>query len=80
MYESFLFMMRRTRALLLRIIPDVRLMYLEAHEGDLHGQDGAEAVHGAVSHVDAVGESSGEHQHQYVQGDQVDEENVASPR
>lgn len=55
-------------------------IHLESDEGDLHGQDGAQAVYGAVSHVDAVRESPGEHQHQDVQGDQVDEEHVASPR
>ena len=53
--------------------------YLEAHEGDLHGEDGSQAVDGAVGHVDAVGEASGEHEDQHVQRDEVDKEHVASP-
>lgn len=53
--------------------------YLEAYKGDLHGKDGAQAVDGAVSHVDAMGEAACEHQHQNVKGNQVDQEHVAPP-
>lgn len=53
--------------------------YLETNKRDLHGEDGAQAVDCAVSHVDAVGESAGEHQNQDVKGDKVDQENVATP-
>ena len=53
--------------------------YLETNKRDLHGQDGAQAVNCAVSHVDAVGESSCEHQDQDVEGDKVDQEHVATP-
>ena len=52
---------------------------LESNKGDLHGEDGTQAVDGAVDHVDPVGEASGGHQGQGVHRDQVDEENVASP-
>lgn len=37
------------------------LSYLETNEGNLHGQDGAQAVDCAVGHVDAVGESACQH-------------------
>lgn len=53
--------------------------YLETNKGDLHGEDGAQAVDCAVSHVYAVGESACEHQHQDMEGDQVDQEHVATP-
>ena len=53
---------------------------LEPDEGDLHGQDGAESVDGGVGDVDAVRVSATDHQHEHMDGDQVDEEHVASPR
>lgn len=54
--------------------------YLETHKGDLHGENGAQAVNSTVGHIDPVGETSCEHQHQYVERDQVDQEHIASPR
>lgn len=53
--------------------------HLETHKGDLHGKNGAQAVNSTVGHIDPVGEASCEHQHQYMEGDQVDQEHVASP-
>lgn len=53
--------------------------YLETNKRDLHGEDGAQAVHCAVSHVDAVRKSACEHQNQDVEGDKVDQEHVATP-
>ena len=53
--------------------------HLETHKGDLHGKNGAQAVDSTVRHVDPVGETSCEHQHQYMKGDQVDQEHVTSP-
>lgn len=53
--------------------------YLETNKRDLHGEDGAQAVDCAVSHVDAVRESACEHQNQDVEGDKVDQEHVATP-
>ena len=52
---------------------------LEPNEGDLHRQDGAESVDGGVSDVDPVRVAAADHQHEHVDGDQVDEEHVASP-
>lgn len=54
--------------------------HLEANKGDLHGEDGSQAVDCAIGYVDPVGEAPGEHQHQDVQGDEVDQEDVAAPR
>jgi len=52
---------------------------LEANEWDLHRQNGSKTVEGAVSHVDASAEPSSHHQGEDVHGNQVDEENVATP-
>lgn len=53
--------------------------YLETNKRDLHGEDGAQAVDCAVSHIYAVWESACEHQNQDVEGNKVDEEHVATP-
>ena len=53
--------------------------YLETNKRDLHGEDGAQAVDCAVSHIDSVRESAREHQNQHVEGDEVDQEHVATP-
>lgn len=53
--------------------------HLKTHKGDLHGKNGAQAVNSTVGHVDPVGETSCEHQHQYVERDQVDQEHITSP-
>lgn len=53
--------------------------HLETHKGDLHGKNGAQAVNSTVGHIDPVGEASCEHQHQYMERDQVDQEHIASP-
>lgn len=55
------------------------LSYLETNEGNLHGQDGAQAVYCAVGHIDAVREPACQHQNQDVKGDEVNEEHVAAP-
>ena len=52
----------------------------EADERDLHGQNGAQDVHGGVGNVDAVVEAARHNEHKYVQRDEVDEEDVAAPR
>lgn len=54
-------------------------LYLEANERDLHGEDGSQAVDGAVGHVDTVGEAASEHEDQHVEGDEVDQEHIATP-
>lgn len=53
--------------------------HLETHKGDLHRENGAQAVNSAVGHVDPVGEAACEHQHQDMERDQIDQEHVASP-
>lgn len=53
--------------------------YLETDKRDLHGEDGSQAVDSAVSHINAVGESASEHQDKHMEGDQVDQEHVATP-
>lgn len=55
------------------------VLYLETNKRDLHGQDGAQAVHRAVSHIYTVGETACEHQHQDMEGYKVDQEHVATP-
>lgn len=55
-------------------------LYLETNKRDLHGQDGAQAVDCAVSHIYTVGETACEHQHQDMKGYKVDQEHVATPR
>lgn len=54
--------------------------HLETHEGDLHGKNGAQAVNSTVGYIDPVGETSCEHQHQYMKRNQVDQEHIPSPR
>lgn len=54
--------------------------HLEANKGDLHREDGSQAVDGAIGYVDPVGEASGQHQHKNVQGDEVNQKDVATPR
>ncbi len=53
--------------------------YLKTNKRDLHGEDGAQAVDCAVSHIDAVRESACEHQNQDVERDKVDQKHVATP-
>lgn len=64
---------------LLDAVKTLLLSYLEANEGNLHGQDGAQAVDSAVGHIDAVREPACQHQNQDVKGDKVDEEHIAAP-
>lgn len=54
-------------------------VYLKADERDLHGKDGSQAVDSAVGHVNTVGEAAGEHEDQHVEGDEVDQEHIATP-
>ena len=56
------------------------LQRLEADKGDLHAENGAEDVEGGVGNVDALVEASSDHEHEDVQGDEVDQEHVATPR
>ena len=53
---------------------------LETDEGDLHRQDGAKRVDSAVGDVDAMWEAARQDQRQHVQRNQIDEEDVATPR
>jgi len=53
---------------------------LESHEGDLHGEQQSEDIEGAVAGQQARGVPTHDEQHKDVQGDQVDDEHVASPR
>ncbi len=52
---------------------------LEPDKGDLHAQDGADAVHDRVSNVDFVVEPSANHKGEHVHRDQIDQENITSP-
>ena len=52
---------------------------LEPNKADLHGQQSAKSVHGAVGDVDAVAEAASNHQDQHVERYHVDEEHIASP-
>ena len=54
--------------------------WLEADEGDLHGENRSDDVEGAVGNVNAVGEATRDHQHENMEGNDVDEEHVATPR
>ena len=54
--------------------------HLEANKGDLHREDGSQAVDRAIGYVDPVGEASGQHQHKNMQGDEVNQKDVATPR
>ena len=47
---------------------------------DLHGQDCAKAVNGGIRYVYSMTETAHNHQCQNMQRDQVDQEDVASPR
>lgn len=52
---------------------------LEADEGDLHGEQRAQHIQSAVGHVHAMRIAPAQQQHQHVQRNQVDNEDVASP-
>ena len=52
---------------------------LEAYEGDLHGKKCAQGVHGAVGDVKAIGVAAGDEEHQDVQRDKIDNEDISSP-
>lgn len=53
--------------------------HLEANKGDLHREDGSQAVDRAIGYVDPVGEAAGQHQHKNMQGDEVNQKDVATP-
>ena len=53
--------------------------WLEPHEGHLHGHDESQEVEGGVGHVDAGGEPAHQQEHKDVEGDQVDDEHIATP-
>lgn len=63
----------------LNVMKTLLSSYLETHEGNLHGQDGAQAVDCAVGYIDAVREPACQHQNQDMKGDEVDKENIATP-
>ena len=52
---------------------------LEAYESNLHRQNGSQDVNGAVSDVHSVREAASQDQSQYVERDQVDEEDITTP-
>ena len=52
---------------------------LEPDEGDLHGAEEADDEEGVVGDIDPLRESSHEEEHKHVEGDQIDDEDVASP-
>lgn len=52
---------------------------LEANKRDLHSQNGSETVESAVGDIDTSAKPSSHHQSEDVHGNQVDEENVATP-
>lgn len=54
--------------------------YLKSNKGDLHGEDGAQAVNCAVCHIDPMREAAGEHEHQHVKGNEVNQKHVSTPR
>ncbi len=53
---------------------------LEANELDGHGHECAEDVESAVGHVETATEAARYDEREYVHGDDVDDENVATPR
>lgn len=53
--------------------------YLESNKGDLHGENSAQAVNGAVRHIDPMREPPREHQNQDMERYKVDQEHVATP-
>mmetsp|Transcript_30451 Transcript_30451/g.97155 ORF Transcript_30451/g.97155 Transcript_30451/m.97155 type:complete len:702 (-) Transcript_30451:109-2214(-) len=55
------------------------LHHVEAHEGHHHGADAADDIEDAVGHVEALGEAPGHDEHDRVDGDHVDDEDVAAP-
>lgn len=57
-----------------------RLNRLEADERDLHGKNSTECVDSRVGDVDLVRESTGDHKHKHVKRNEVDKEDVATPR
>lgn len=54
--------------------------WLEPHKGDLHGQDGADDIQCRVSNIHTVGEAASDHEDEHMQGDDVDEEHITTPR
>lgn len=61
------------------VSPNPSVPHLKANKGDLHREDRSQAVDSAVGYVYPVGEASGQHQHKNVQGDQVNQKDVATP-
>lgn len=57
-----------------------RLDGLEAYEGNLHSENGAEDVEGGVGGVESGGESSDADEDEDVQRNEVDDKNIPAPR
>ncbi len=53
---------------------------LETNKGNLERGQSPENVKGRVSNIDFVGEAAHEHQGEDVQGNQVDDKGVPTPR
>lgn len=53
---------------------------LEANERDLHRQNRSDAIQNTISHIDPMRKPSSGHQRQHMQWNQINEEDVASPR
>ena len=51
----------------------------ESHEGDLHGAEQTDDEEDSVGRVESFAEPSHEEKDECVQGDQVDDEHIASP-
>ena len=51
----------------------------ESNEGDLHRGDKSDDKEGVVGDVDPLRESSHQEEHKHVEGDEIDDEDVASP-
>lgn len=72
-------LLQPNRTTTILVSPNPSVPHLKANKGDLHREDRSQAVDSAVGYVYPVGEASGQHQHKNVQGDQVNQKDVATP-
>lgn len=72
-------LLQPNRTTTILVSPNPSVPHLKANKGDLHREDRSQAVDCAVGYVYPVGEASGQHQHKNVQGDQVNQKDVATP-
>lgn len=54
--------------------------WLESYKGNLHRQNGSNDVQCGIGNIHPMGESSSHHQGKDMEGDDVNQEHVASPR